>query len=338
MHGHTHTSAKRGRNLHSHMWIMGLVGIAAGLVLLIYVPSLTLVSKSLLLFAGFHVVGGIVLLSSLYVTTLRGLVRRWTKAADRAEHGERFDFGWGPGWMNGLAIAALVSAAAAVAVQVAAPVFWPLAFLFLILASIFLAGNAAMSSFRRPDHVVLPMVDLVRGDQDLVLDAGCGAGRTSIALARSLKAGCIVAVDRFDAGYIDDGGRKLLERNLRLAGLTDRVSIEPADLTALPFAEGRFDAAVSTHVYDHLGDKKEQGLREVVRVLKPGGRFLMAVWVPGWTMFTVANVLSFFLTSKAGWREMATRAGFKVIDEGAFNHAWFVLLEKPGVAATARGA
>jgi ubiquinone/menaquinone biosynthesis C-methylase UbiE len=173
------------------------------------------------------------------------------------------------------------------------------------------------------------MVDLIRGDQDLVLDAGCGAGRTTIALARGLKAGRVVAVDRFDAGYIDDGGRKLLERNLRLAGLTDRVEIQAADLTALPFPDGRFDAVVSTHVYDHLGDKKEQGLREAVRVLKPGGRFLMAVWVPGWTMFTVANLLSFFLTSKARWREMAGRAGFTVVDEGAFNHAWFVLLEKP---------
>ncbi len=334
MHGHSHTPAKRGRNLHSHMWIMGLVGVAAGLVLLIYVPSLTLVSKSLLLFAGFHVVGGVVLLASLYVTSLRGLVRRWTKASDRAEQGEAFDFGWGPGWMNGLAIAALVAVAGAVAIQVAAPGYWGAALLLVAVAATFLVGNFAMSSFRRLDHVVLPMVDLVRGDQDVVLDAGCGAGRTSIALARGLRAGRIVAVDRFDAGYIDDGGRKLLARNLRLAGLSDRVEIQAADLTALPFPEGHFDGAVSTHVYDHLGDMKEQGLREVVRVLKPGGRFLMAVWVPGWTMFTVANVLSFFLTSKAAWREMATRAGFKVVDEGAFNHAWFVLLEKP-VAAEA---
>ena len=172
MHGHPHTPAKSGRNLHSHMWIMGLVGVAAGLALLIYVPKLTLVSKSLLLFAGFHVVGGVVLLSSLYVTTLRGLVRRWTRAADRAEQGAAYDFGWGPGWMNGLAIAALVSAAAAVAIEVAAPGFWPVAFLLVIAAAIFLAGNFVMSSFRRPDHVVLPMVDLVRGDQDLGLDAG----------------------------------------------------------------------------------------------------------------------------------------------------------------------
>lgn len=329
MHGQPRTPSKTGRNLHSHMWIMGLGGVAAGLFLLIYVPGLTAVSKSLLLFAGFHLVGLAVVLSSLYVTGLRAVFRRWRGTAKTAAAGDIYDFGWGPGWMNGLAIAALTTAALAVAVQVAAPAFWPLALLLTVACGILTVGNLIMRSFRRLDHVVLPMVDLARGEGDVILDAGCGAGRTSIALGRVLGSGRIVAVDRFDAGYIDEGGRALLARNLRIAGLTDKVSVEAADLTALPFAEGRFDGAVSTHVYDHLGGQKEQGLREVVRVLKPGGRFLMAVWVPGWTMFSVAGVLSFFLTSKSDWRAMAGRAGFRVVDEGMFNHAWFLLLEKP---------
>jgi hypothetical protein len=55
----------------------------------------------------------------------------------------------------------------------------------------------------------------------------------------------------------------------------------------------------------------------------------MAVWVPGWEMFAVANVLSFFLTSQEEWRRMARRVGFEVIDQGACNYAWFALLRKP---------
>lgn len=43
----------------------------------------------------------------------------------------------------------------------------------------------------------------------------------------------------------------------------------------------------------------------------------MAVWVPGWPMFAVANALSFFLTSKREWRALARHAGFEVVDEGA---------------------
>ena len=97
----------------------------------------------------------------------------------------------------------------------------------------------------------------------------------------------------------------------------------------MPFEAGAFDAAVSAHVYDHLGAAKQQGLDEVFRVLRPGGRFLMAVWTPGWSMFAVANVFSLLLTSKARWRDMAAQAGFATVDEGMFNSTWFVLLEKP---------
>ncbi|QUD89731.1 class I SAM-dependent methyltransferase [Phenylobacterium montanum] len=313
---------------HSHFWIFGLVGLAAGAALMIYVPHLKAVSASLILFAGFHLVGAVVILSSLYFGGLRDHFRRARK--NRAASGDRLDFGWGPGWMNGLGIAALIALAAAVAVQVSAPGLWPLAFALVALACLFLAGNSIMRGFRRQDQAVLPMVDLLRGEADVVMDAGCGAGRTSIALGRIVRGGHIIAVDRFDAGYIDDGGRALLERNLQLAGLSDKVTIESGDLTALPFGEGDFDSIASTHVYDHLGDGKAKGLAEAFRVLKPGGRFLMAIWVPGMSMFAVANVLSMFLTPKSAWRAMAKAAGFEIVEEGAFNHAWYLLLQKPG--------
>jgi SAM-dependent methyltransferase len=307
------------------MWLMGLVGIVIGAGMMIYLPRLKIAAGSVLLFAGFHVLGAIVLLSSAWAAGARALIRRPGPHATESA----YDFGWGPGWMNGLAIAALVAATAAVVVQLQWPILWPAAFASVALAVLFLVGNQIMQGFRRVDQVVLPMVELIGGETDLVLDAGCGSGRTSIALSRILRGGRIVAVDRFDAEYIDDGGRALLDRNLRLAGLSDRVSVEVADLTALPFESGHFDAAVSTHVYDHLGKAKQAGLNEVFRVLRPGGRFLVAVWVPGWTMFAVANLFSLLLTSKCAWRAMADQAGFRRLDEGVFNGAWFLLLERP---------
>lgn len=321
------------RNIHSHSWIVGALGLAAGLLLMVYVPTLKAISDSLLLFAGFHLVGGTVLLGSIYILALRRLLRRMRKRrqAQTTEAGEQYDFGWGPEWMNGLAVAALVAVSAAIAIQVAAPPWWPLAYLMLLLGAAFLMGNTIMRAFRARDHVILPMVNLLQGEHDLVLDAGCGAGRTTIALGRALRNGRVVAVDRFDADYIDEGGRELLARNLRMANLTERVEITTADLAALPFDKDYFDSAVSTNVFDHLGKHKDQALREAFRVLKPGGRFLMAVWVPGWAMFTVANVLSFFLTPKKTWRAMARRAGFRIIDEGIFNYTWFVVFEKPAM-------
>ncbi|WP_304169861.1 class I SAM-dependent methyltransferase [Phenylobacterium aquaticum] len=317
----------RARHPHSHMWLIGVLGLAAGAALMIYAPRLKGISTSILLFAGFHLIGAVVILSSLYGMALRDWIRGLRKPALPA--GDALEFGWGPGWMNGLAVAALVALAAAVAVQVSKPELWPISFLLVVQAVLFLFGNTAMSGFRRPDHMVLPMVDLVRGETDRVLDAGCGAGRTTIALSRVLRGGRVTALDRFDADYIDDGGRALLDRNLKIAGLTERVEVVTGDLTAMPFPQGDFDAAVSTNVYDHLGGAKQQGLAETWRVLKPGGRFLMAVWTPGPMMFTIGSLFSFLLTPKSAWREMGRKAGFAVIDEGAINGCWWVLFEKP---------
>ncbi len=316
------------RNIHSHGWIMGAAGLIAGLGFLVYAPSIPAVSNSLFLFAGFHIVGALALLGGAYSLGLRRLLSRaFSPQTERS--GPSFDFGWGPEWMNGLGLAAIIVIWAAVAMQIAAPGWWPLAFVLLMLGVGLFVGNLIMRSFRSADHVVLPMVDLVRSDNDLILDAGCGAGRTTIALRRVLRNGRIVAVDRFDADYIAGGGRELIAHNVKAAGLAERVRIETADLTKLPFESDSFDGAVSTNVFDHLGASKGRELSEAFRVLKPGGRFLMAVWVPGWPMFAVGNVFSFFLTSRQGWRRLARRAGFTVADEGAFNYAWFVLLEKP---------
>jgi SAM-dependent methyltransferase len=144
-----------------------------------------------------------------------------------------------------------------------------------------------------------------------------------------LRQGRIVALDRFDAEYIQGGGRELLERNLRVAGLAERVQIEQGDVTAMSFPDATFDAAVSAHMIDHLGPHKAAALREVYRVLKPGGRFLMVVWVPSWAMFAVANLVCLMLTRPAQWRAWAREAGFGLADEGALNGMWYAVLEKP---------
>lgn len=304
------------------MWLVGVIGLAAGLTLMVYVPSLEAVSRSLFWFAGFHLAGGIVLLGSLYATVGRRF----------GQKSNSLDFGWVPAWTLGPLLTAVVFLATAIAIQIAAPAWWPWATVLTLLAANAFAGHLVATSAARPDHAPLPLVDLLPAGGGLVLDGGCGAGRTCIAAARALRAATLVAFDRFDSGYIAGGGRALLDRNLRLAGLQDRVRVEQGDLTALPFAAASFDAAVSAHAIDHLGRAKETGLREIWRVLKPGSHFLLVVWVPGWTMFAVANLLSFSLTTSTAWHAMARRVGFTIIAAGDFNGHYFLLLEKPADA------
>lgn len=317
---------QRLHHRHSHMAWIGIVGIAAGAILMIYVPSLTAVSSVMLLFAGFHLVGLLVLLASAYVMGGNKIVARFRTGSQQFDG---FDFGWALAWTHGPWIAALMLAATAVALQVALPSHWPLAMVATLLAASFFAGGLVTRTAGKHDNAFLPMVDLLSGEENVVLDAGCGAGRTTLALGRAQKKAQIVALDRFDSDYIAGGGLFLLERNLRQAGLTERVRIEHGDLTALPFADQTFDAVVSAHAVDHLGRSTEKGLREILRVLKPGARFLLVVWVPGWTMFSIANVLSFSLAPKRTWRKMVATSGFVMSDEGMFNGNWFAVLRKP---------
>jgi ubiquinone/menaquinone biosynthesis C-methylase UbiE len=319
-----HAKSLGGRSPHSHMWLVGALGLLAGLVLMIYVPSLKAISATLILFAGFHMVGGFVFLASLYLTVGRRLLPRKSLPADGV-----LDFGWAPAWTAGPVLFAIIALASAVAIQAATPAWWPTSIVLALLAANAFAGYLIAASAAKPDHAALPMVDLMPDRDGLILDGGCGAGRTSIAVARALTCARIVALDRFDSDYIEAGGRALLERNLKAAGLSDRVRVEQGDLTHLPFDDESFDAAVSAHAIDHLGTAKETGLAEMFRVLKPGGRFLLVIWTPGWTMFAVANVLSFFLASKTSWRSMATRVGFIIPQEGSFNGVCFLLLAKP---------
>src|SRR2546423_1769882 len=55
-----------------------------------------------------------------------------------------------------------------------------------------------------------------------------------------------------------------------------RVSHVSADLTRLPYADAAFDAVVCGWVLEHLPDPRP-GLRELARVLKPGGKLLLLV-------------------------------------------------------------
>src|ERR1017187_9882987 len=127
------SSTKAVKHKHGHMAWVGIVGVAAGAVLMIYVPSLKPIANTLFLFAGFHLVGLVVLLASMYVMRGRKLGWKFFSAGKRSS--PQFDFGWAPAWIYGPWIASLILAAISVVLLVAAPAYWPAAMALTLLAS-----------------------------------------------------------------------------------------------------------------------------------------------------------------------------------------------------------
>ena len=256
-------------------------------------------------------------------THLKGLFRRKTR--DNA-----YDFGWGMAWRWGFLIGSILCLVIAVGIfAVNSGLFLLSGMFFLIALQLFMGHLALRFIYRMDSELVLPYVNLLSSDRDLILDAGCGSGRTSIAVGKIMKNGKIIAVDRFDADYIEEGGKKLLERNLKIANIRDRVDIQTRDITDLKFEEGTFDAAVSSYMFDHLGDEKLKGLREINRVLKKGGKFLLIVVIPNYFTYMLFSVISrLSLISVREWKKLFREANFKCISEGDINGGHYFLLEK----------
>jgi ubiquinone/menaquinone biosynthesis C-methylase UbiE/DNA-binding transcriptional ArsR family regulator len=101
-----------------------------------------------------------------------------------------------------------------------------------------------------------------------VADLGCGTGQMTAALAPFVRH--VIAVD---------GSAAMLQAaRKRLQGL-ENVELRRGDLEALPIDDGRVDAATLALVLHHLADP-ERALKEVARVLKPGGKVLVVDMLP----------------------------------------------------------
>lgn len=101
-----------------------------------------------------------------------------------------------------------------------------------------------------------------------ILDVGCGGGRTVQKLAAVAAEGMVHGIDYAPASVA--AASRLNRRGIE----EGRVGVQQASVTALPFADATFDlvTAIETHFW---WDDLSAGVREVLRVLKPGGRVLV---------------------------------------------------------------
>ena len=102
-----------------------------------------------------------------------------------------------------------------------------------------------------------------------ILDLACGTGDFSLAIARRLHPqGRVTGLD------LSEGMLAVMRAKVGKTGLSDRIRCVQGDSEALPWPDGSFDRAAIAFGIRNF-ERRETALREILRVLKPGGRLVI---------------------------------------------------------------
>lgn len=179
-------------------------------------------------------------------------------------------------WMGGFAVVFFVVAVVFGLLGSAGALGW---FVFLGIVMLIQLALYVHSTRRGKFEVWEQVLDDLRlhGDER-ILDMGCGRGAVLLAAARRLPSGSAVGIDLWRTVDQSGNAEEVTARNAVAEGVADRVELRTADMTELPFGDGEFDLIVSSLAIHNIptAELRARAVREALRVLRPGGRLVIA--------------------------------------------------------------
>jgi ubiquinone/menaquinone biosynthesis C-methylase UbiE len=146
---------------------------------------------------------------------------------------------------------------------------------------------------------------------EAVLEVGPGTGYYTLEAARWLDPGGVL--------HIFDLQQEMLDHTMQRAGEAGVTNIAPrsGDARTLPYADASFDAAFLVAVLGEIPDQ-DAALRELARVLRPGGRLVVGELMGDPHMVTAKSL-----------RERGERSGLRFARRVGPRFGYFGVLEKP---------
>jgi SAM-dependent methyltransferase len=159
-----------------------------------------------------------------------------------------------------------------------------------------------------------------------VLDIGCGLGAIDELLVREHGASAVVGVD------IDPELVKRMQSRMARAGLGDRIEGRRVDGGPLPFEAARFDVVFSKDSLVQIPDKAAI-FAEILRVLRPGGRFIASDWLRGGSGAYSPEMMEFFRLEGIAYNMASLEESAAALRAAGFRdvqirdrHAWYLPL------------